>query len=164
MARVTVEDCVEIIPNKFELVLLASKRARDIERGATSSVPKDNDKSTIVALREIAEGTLSLEGLRNIAKRSTIEEVTDAEVIDTRAIELEDALLFGDSIGGFEEDEGTNDILADGKNDEDSEDNGDGEDGEEEDEDFVDEDDEDVDEDDEDSEDFEDDDEDDDDV
>lgn len=74
MARVTVEDCLLKVPNKFELVLLASKRARDIERGATPSVPKDNDKPTIIALREIAEETISLEGLKEIAKKSIIDE------------------------------------------------------------------------------------------
>ena len=55
MARVTVEDCVDKIPNRFELVLLASHRARTISAGAQLTVPRDNDKNPVVALREIAE-------------------------------------------------------------------------------------------------------------
>lgn len=57
MARVTVEDCLKVINNRFELVLVAAKRARQLMRGsADSKVPWDNDKSTVVALREIAAG------------------------------------------------------------------------------------------------------------
>jgi DNA-directed RNA polymerase subunit omega len=55
MARVTVEDCVEIIPNRFELVLCASQRAREIDLGSPLHIARDNDKNTVVALREIAE-------------------------------------------------------------------------------------------------------------
>lgn len=73
MARVTVEDCIEKVPNRFELVLMASKRAKDIDRGAMPSIPRDNDKSTIIALREIAGETISLDGLRELAKRVTYE-------------------------------------------------------------------------------------------
>lgn len=56
MARLTVEDCLEHIDNRFDLVLKASKRARMLERGAQAWVPWENDKPTVVALREIAEG------------------------------------------------------------------------------------------------------------
>jgi DNA-directed RNA polymerase subunit omega len=56
MARVTVEDCLDNVANRFELVLVASKRARQIANGAEPFVPWDNDKPTVVALREIAEG------------------------------------------------------------------------------------------------------------
>ena len=55
MARVTVEDCVEIIPNRFELVLSAAQRAREIDLGSPLHVLRDNDKNTVVSLREIAE-------------------------------------------------------------------------------------------------------------
>ncbi|MBB4286707.1 DNA-directed RNA polymerase subunit omega [Roseospira goensis] len=55
MARVTVEDCIERIPNRFELVLLAAQRARDIAAGAPLTVTKDNDKNPVIALREIAD-------------------------------------------------------------------------------------------------------------
>lgn len=59
MARITVEDCLKEIPNRFELVLVASKRARQLlTTGEEPSVPWDNDKATVVALREIAHGTV----------------------------------------------------------------------------------------------------------
>jgi len=61
MARVTVEDCVEQVPNRFDLVLLAAQRAREIGAGANMTVERDNDKNPVVALREIAEGKLSLD-------------------------------------------------------------------------------------------------------
>jgi len=56
MARVTVEDCLKNVKNRFELVLIASKRARELTHGKEPKVPWDNDKSTVVALREIAAG------------------------------------------------------------------------------------------------------------
>ena len=59
MARVTVEDCVDKVENRFELVLLAGHRARQISSGGEITVPRDNDKNPVVALREIAEQTLS---------------------------------------------------------------------------------------------------------
>ena len=65
MARVTVEDCVVQIPNRFELVMIASQRTREISGGAPITVDRDNDKNPVVALREIAETTIDLDGLRN---------------------------------------------------------------------------------------------------
>lgn len=59
MARVTVEDCIDKVDNRFELVLLAGHRARQISQGAHITVPRDNDKNPVVALREIADETLS---------------------------------------------------------------------------------------------------------
>jgi DNA-directed RNA polymerase subunit omega len=59
MARVTVEDCLDNVENRFELVLLASKRARQVAYGKETFVPVENDKPTVVALREIAEGKMS---------------------------------------------------------------------------------------------------------
>lgn len=67
MARVTVEDCVDKIPNRFELVILAAHRAREISSGAEITVPEDNDKNPVIALREIAEETLSAEQVRESA-------------------------------------------------------------------------------------------------
>ena len=60
MARVTVEDCVTKIPNRFELVMLAAQRARNIAAGAALTVEKDNDKNPVISLREIADETLDL--------------------------------------------------------------------------------------------------------
>jgi DNA-directed RNA polymerase subunit omega len=65
MARVTVEDCVLKIPNRFELVLIASQRARDVASGAPITVERDNDKNPVVALREIADETIPLEQVKN---------------------------------------------------------------------------------------------------
>lgn len=64
MARVTVEDCVDKVPNRFELVLLSAQRARAMSAGAELTVDRDNDKNPVVALREIAERTISPEDLR----------------------------------------------------------------------------------------------------
>ena len=64
MARITVEDCVLRVPSRFELVMVAAQRARDISAGAALSVDRDNDKNPVVALREIAEGTVDLDHLR----------------------------------------------------------------------------------------------------
>ena len=63
MARVTVEDCVLKIPNRFDLVMLAAQRARDVSSGASLTVERDNDKNPVVALREIADETVDIEGL-----------------------------------------------------------------------------------------------------
>jgi DNA-directed RNA polymerase subunit omega len=64
MARVTVEDCVDKVPNRFDLVLLASHRAREVARGMPLTLARDNDKNPVVALREIAEETQSADDLR----------------------------------------------------------------------------------------------------
>jgi len=60
MARVTVEDCVEKIPNRYELLMVAAQRTKDIAAGSMLTLPRDNDKNTVIALREIAEGTVSI--------------------------------------------------------------------------------------------------------
>jgi DNA-directed RNA polymerase subunit omega len=71
MARVTIEDCTLKIPSRFELVVLASQRAKEIGSGAKPTVERDNDKNSVVALREIAEGTISVEALReSVIKKS----------------------------------------------------------------------------------------------
>ncbi|MEQ8249271.1 MAG: DNA-directed RNA polymerase subunit omega [Alphaproteobacteria bacterium] len=63
MARVTVEDCVEIVPNRFELVVLAAQRSREISAGAPLTVERDNDKNPVIALREIADKTIGKDDL-----------------------------------------------------------------------------------------------------
>ncbi len=65
MARVTVEDCVQKIPNRFDLVMLAAQRAREILSGAQLTIDRDNDKNPVVALREIADETVNLDNLSN---------------------------------------------------------------------------------------------------
>ena len=65
MARITVEDCIDKFPSRFELVLVASNRARKLHTGENPTVDIDNDKNTVIALREIAEETLKIEDLKN---------------------------------------------------------------------------------------------------
>ena len=81
MARVTVEDCVDKVPNRFELVMLAAHRAREIASGSALTVDRDNDKNPIVALREIAEETQSADALRErmIESNQTQIEVDEPE-------------------------------------------------------------------------------------
>ena len=64
MARVTVEDCVDKIPNRYELLMVAAQRAKDLAAGAPLTVARDNDKNSVVALREIADETVSIEELQ----------------------------------------------------------------------------------------------------
>ena len=64
MARVTVEDCIQVIPNRYELVLVAAQRARDIGAGSPITVDRDNDKNPVVALREVAGQSINLEQVR----------------------------------------------------------------------------------------------------
>ena len=65
MARITVEDCIDKFPSRFELVLVASNRARKLHSGENPTVEIDNDKNTVIALREIAEETLTTDQLKN---------------------------------------------------------------------------------------------------
>lgn len=86
MARVTVEDCVEKIPNRFRLVLLAAQRARNLSRGEEMTVDRDDDKNPVVALREIAEETIPLDRLEldliKSLSRAPEPEPADEEVLD----------------------------------------------------------------------------------
>jgi DNA-directed RNA polymerase subunit omega len=81
MARVTVEDCVDKVPNRFELVMLAAHRAREISAGSPLTIDRDNDKNPVVALREIADETQSAENLRErlIESHQTQIEVDEPE-------------------------------------------------------------------------------------
>lgn len=81
MARVTVEDCVDKVPNRFELVMLASHRAREIASGSQITVDRDNDKNPVVSLREIAEETQLADDLRErmIESNQTQIEVDEPE-------------------------------------------------------------------------------------
>lgn len=81
MARVTVEDCVLRIPNRFDLVMLAAQRAREISSGSALTVERDNDKNPVVALRELAEDKVDPEGLREnlITTLQRVDERTEQE-------------------------------------------------------------------------------------
>jgi DNA-directed RNA polymerase subunit omega len=103
MARVTVEKCTEKVEDRFELILIPTTRAKDIERGAQTSVSRDNDKPTIIALREIAEEAISLDGLKELTKRGLLDENKDVvdvnhqdNIINLFSEELEDADEYAD--------------------------------------------------------------------
>ena len=81
MARITVEDCLDNIPNIFEMVLVAAKRARRIAHGADTMVEMENDKPSVVALREIAEGHITPAILEEI-DQPVVEEFLQAEIAD----------------------------------------------------------------------------------
>ncbi len=78
MARVTVEDCVMKVPNRFDLVMLASQRARDLAAGAAMTLDRDNDKNPVVALREIAEDKVDLNHLSNLIVKG-LQKVPDVD-------------------------------------------------------------------------------------
>ena len=85
MARITVEDCIDKFDSRFELVLVASNRARKLHSGEEPTVEKDNDKNTVIALREIADETISSEEF----KQSLIEEHQSVSTIDEEDHDIE---------------------------------------------------------------------------
>ena len=95
MARITVEDCIDKFESRFELVLVASNRARKLHSGEAPTVEKDNDKNTVIALREIADEHLSIEELKN----NLIEEYQTVPLNDDEDLSLE-----------YSDDEKNNDI------------------------------------------------------
>ena len=93
MARVTVEDCVMPVPNRFDLVMLAAQRARDVSAGAALTIDRDRDKNPVVALREIAEKTVVLENLheaiiKGMQKHAEVDEPEEGQEL----LELEQQL------------------------------------------------------------------------
>ena len=82
MARITVEDCVDKFESRFELVLVASNRARKLHSGESPTVEKDNDKPTVIALREIADESLSVDSLKEklIQEYQTVQPLEDEEL------------------------------------------------------------------------------------
>ncbi|HKJ49869.1 MAG TPA: DNA-directed RNA polymerase subunit omega [Gammaproteobacteria bacterium] len=82
MARITVEDCLEHVENRFDLVLLAARRARQIARGADPLVPPENDKPTVIALREIAENLINASSMDEMEAQAEIDKIaTDDDLI-----------------------------------------------------------------------------------
>ena len=88
MARVTVEDCVDKVPNRFDLVMLAAHRSRNVAAGAPLTVDRDNDKNPVVALREIADETIGVEETRESLIRSMQRHVEIDEPEEEDALEL----------------------------------------------------------------------------
>lgn len=137
MARVTVEDCIEKVPNRFELVMLASQRARNMSAGAELTVDRDNDKNPVVALREIADETIDLteienalvQGLQKHVERDEPDEedmelITSEQELMTRiAGAFSDQDVTAESMGGDE------DIQSDLEEPEDDDTSHEGEDG-----------------------------------
>lgn len=117
MARVTVEDCILKIPNRFELILTASQRAREIGSGAPLMVERDNDKNPVVSLREIADTDISLEALReslikNHQKVIEIEE-DEEDIIDVMEGENEWAAVANEAVESEMADAGLSEDFGD---------------------------------------------------
>lgn len=95
MARITVEDCLEHVDNRFDLILLASRRARQISQGADPLVPIENDKPTVIALREIAANLITKTGLDEMEAQHEIERITseDELVRDIAQASLDNAVV-----------------------------------------------------------------------
>ena len=118
MARVTIEDCLEVINNRFELSVLASFRAKQIARGSLSNMNKGNDKSAVVSLREIADKAHELEALkdgyvtslrRNVISQDVLEEETS--FVETAA-EVKKEEVESDSDGDLSDDTATEDLIS----------------------------------------------------
>ena len=106
MARVTVEDCVDKIPNRFDLVLAAAQRSRDISTGNPLTIDRDNDKNPVVALREIADETIDPDQLRNdiikgLQKLTNPEFIEDEEDEDEVHNKLEDQYTINDELNDY---------------------------------------------------------------
>ncbi len=116
MARVTVEDCIVKIPNRFELVLLSAQRARDVAGGAPLTVDRDNDKNPVVALREIADETIAIKTLEENLVKGLQKHVEIDEPVEDQEIELGTQLGLGSDIAQVPGTEGA--ALADAQGDE----------------------------------------------
>ena len=96
MARVTVEDCIIKIPNRFDLVMVAAQRARDISSGAALTIERDNDKNPVVALREIADTTIDLEALTNAVVQGLRKHVETEEPVEEGSFGTGDTDILSD--------------------------------------------------------------------
>ena len=125
MARITVEDCIDKFPSRFELVLVASNRARKLYSGENPTVEIDNDKNTVIALREIAEETLTKEHLKNALieeyQTNTFSEDEEINEIEDNSDENENEVNKSESDEVIENNEGANipveDIIKDNTED-----------------------------------------------
>lgn len=97
MARVTVEDCIEKVPNRFDLVLMAAHRSRNISAGAALTVDRDNDKTPVVSLRELAEDTIDLADLRESLVTNLQRVIIDDDMPDEKEEETILAIEHGDA-------------------------------------------------------------------
>ena len=117
MARITVEDCIDKFPSRFELVLVASNRARKLHAGESPTVEIDNDKNTVIALREIAEETLTSEKLKNDLieeyQTNTFSEDEDINEIEDNSNENESDVTQAVPNKSQQDDENNDDSLTD---------------------------------------------------
>lgn len=93
MARITVEDCLQVVDNRFELVLMATKRARQLAKGADPALPVQNDKPTVLALREIAARKVDNVMIEEIDRQTR--ERAEREALEWAAAEVDDDLTKG---------------------------------------------------------------------
>jgi DNA-directed RNA polymerase subunit omega len=117
MARVTVEDCVVQVPNRFELVLVAAQRAREITAGAQLTLDRDDDKNPVVALREIADETVPLDKLqeqliRGMQKHVEIDEPEEVIELESNLFGVAEALGVGDLTEEVDEEPAEDDEIA----------------------------------------------------
>ncbi len=115
MARVTVEDCVLKVPNRFDLVMLAAQRARDVAAGGQLTIERDNDKNPVIALREIADETIDLDGLRNNLIQGLQHNVEQDEPEEEGGFGAETADLLGEMIQAQEKDATEAGLSVDGE-------------------------------------------------
>src|ERR1700756_2175479 len=115
MARVTVEDCVLKVPNRFDLVMLAAQRARDVSAGAQLTLDRDNDKNPVVALREIADETIDLDSLRNNLVQGLQRNVEQDEPEEEGGFGAESTDLLGEMIQAQEKDAAEAGLNVDGE-------------------------------------------------
>jgi len=136
MARVTVEDCVLRVPNRFDLVMVAAQRARDVSAGAPLTVDRDDDKNPVVALREIAEETVDVEALQaaviqGLQRHVEIDEPEEEQSeFDIAGLEMAVGAGQPAGIGALaddEDDDGADDGLGDDLSSGETESEGDGE-------------------------------------
>lgn len=119
MARVTVEDCVLRVPNRFDLVMVAAQRARELAGGAPLSIERDNDKNPVVALREIADETVSIDVLQNSLikghQRHVEQDEPEEEIVELMAGEHDWVRESDDDElpGGMSEELGADDMTDD---------------------------------------------------
>ena len=115
MARVTVEDCIDKIPNRFDLVLAAAQRARHISTGNPLTIDRDNDKNPVVALREIADETIDpdklrddiVNGLQKLTNTELVEDEEDENLEDNRS---EDNYSINDELNEFKMNNDSHDL------------------------------------------------------
>ena len=117
MARVTVEDCIIKVPNRFDLVMLAAQRARDISSGAAPAIDRDNDKNPVVALREIADSTIDLDALSNSLVQGLRKHVETEEPVEEGSFGTGDTDILSDlsqtAAGAADEGEGEDEDIED---------------------------------------------------